>query len=156
MVFWVDVLDFYFQGVSKLNEISEFKPVLADEFVVLVDSTSFVSFHNSSKVLIQELEFLLHQLLGIQLRFFNNLLHFRLWLRLLLDNSLVVLFAILGDDPLNFLRTVSLCLIRTCHLLSGSDLMLGPFSTCGFGCKLPLSQILLLIVMLVLSLEHTF
>ena len=152
----MSVISISFLYLFQLNEITEFKLVLADGFVVIVDFTSFVSFHNSSKVLIQELEFLLHQLLGIQLRFFNNLLHFRLWLRLLLDNSLVVLFAILGDDPLNFLRTVSLCLIRTCHLLSGSDLMLNPFSTCGFGCKLPLSQILLLIVMLVLSLEHTF
>lgn len=60
----------FLQVVSKLYDFSELNSEFADRLVVVVDSPSFVTFHHSSEMRMQELQLAVHFLLPFVLAHF--------------------------------------------------------------------------------------
>ena len=56
--------DFLLKWVSKVDEISKILPVFYDEFVVVINPTALIAFHDGSQLLVEESEFSLHLCLG--------------------------------------------------------------------------------------------
>ena len=52
--------NFLFERICKMYQISEILPKLLNEFIIIVNSATFVSFEHSSKVLVKKSQFSLH------------------------------------------------------------------------------------------------